>query len=424
MRRGFTAVFREDGGSGIVGAEGRALTVSQLTRRIKDILEGEFVSVCVEGEIGSITAAPSGHLYITLKDSGSVLDVVVWRSVAGRFVGMPQQGDKIEVKGKISLYEPRGRYQLVAQTITPAGEGKLRAEFDLMVERLRAEGLFDPVHKKELPEYARVIGIVTSSGGAAVRDIIKVARKRMSTVSLVVSPCLVQGTEAPLSIISALDRIESWGKCDLIILGRGGGSLEDLAAFSDERVARRVFACKIPVISAVGHEVDVSLCDLVADKRAATPSEASEMAVKEVAESKRQVDFLFQRLNNALLGRVERVKNRMKLLKLHKGWLRPQEIFEQYMQRLDYLLVNISAVGEKIVKKRQQQLALLSVKLEGLSPLKILQRGYSVTRDGSRKVVTDSKQVKPGQSLETSLFTGSIISEVVEIKEGNSGEKE
>ncbi len=417
MRKGFTAAFRQDGGSGDVGDSGRALTVSQFTRRIKTLLEGEFISVLVSGEVGSVSAPPSGHLYITLKDSRSIIDVVVWRSTVVKLTRIPQEGEKIEVKGNVTLYEPRGRYQLVASNVTAAGEGELRAEFELMVARLREEGLFNPEYKQELPETPEVVGIVTSASGAAVRDIIKVAHKRMPAVKLIVSPCTVQGEQAPLEIVQALQRLQDWGGCDLIIVGRGGGSIEDLAPFNDERVARAVFSSKVPIISAVGHEVDISICDLVADARAATPSEAAEIAVPEIIENKRRVDFLRQRLANSLRSKFETARSRISLLARRKGWDTPEDLLGEFRQRLDYMQQRLQEAGEDLLAERKNKLALLSARLEGLSPLSILQRGYSVTTRADGELLKSSSGLEQGDILRTRLAQGMVISEVKKIEE-------
>ncbi len=416
MRKGFTAAFREDGGSSELSGS-RGLTVSQLTRRIKGMLEGEFASVLVEGEVGSISRPPSGHLYLTLKDNRSIIDVVIWRSTVAKLAVMPQEGDKVEVKGGITLYEPRGRYQLVGTQLHRAGEGELRAEFEVMVRRLREEGLFNPEHKRELPKVPKVVGIVTSASGAAVRDIIKVARKRMPSVQLIVSPCVVQGEQAPLEIVAALQRLERWGGCELIIIGRGGGSLEDLTPFNDERVVREVFACTTPVISAVGHEVDVSICDLVADVRAATPSEAAEIGVPDVREKRRRVDYLQHRLVNALIGKLERAKSRVRLLAGRNGWKVPQSLVARDKQSIDYLVEKVMGLGKVLVEPKRNRLTLLAARLEGLSPLAILQRGYSVTRTLDNKVVKSSSELEPGCALKTNLAAGVIYSEVKAIEE-------
>ena len=400
-----------------VGGNGKTLTVSQLTRRIKTLLEGEFLTVLVEGEVGSVSSPPSGHLYITLKDNRSIIDVVVWRSTAGRLATMPREGDKIEVAGSITLYEPRGRYQLVASRLNPAGEGELRAEFEVMVARLREEGLFSPEHKKELPALPGVVGIVTSASGAAVRDIIKVARKRMPSVELVVSPCTVQGGQAPEEIVTALSRLQRWGKCDIIIIGRGGGSLEDLAPFNDERVARAVFACPVPVVSAVGHEVDISICDLVSDVRAATPSEAAEIVVPEIMDNYRKVELARRRLDNALCSRLATAKSRIELLARSQGWRVPEDMLAQNRQRLDYLAEKLAGVGESMLERNRSRLSLLAARLEGLNPLGILQRGYSVTRTLDNVVIKKATETEVGSKIRTSLAQGSLISEVIDIEE-------
>ncbi len=400
VRRGFTLDFRSPdpddalrasdatspGGAGNAAASGgrrggqeKPLSVGQLTRRIKSLLEGQFPVVSVEGEIAALSRPPSGHLYLTLKDADASLEAVVWRSAAGRLAFTPREGDKVVARGEITVYEPRGRYQMTIQSLRPAGEGDQLAALRELVAKLRAEGLFDPERKRPLPALPGRIVLVTSPGGAAVRDMIKVARKRWPGVELIVSPCLVQGREAPASIVRALaaaQRTES----ALIILGRGGGSAEDLAAFNDESVARAVAASALPVISAVGHEVDVSVCDLVADARAATPSEAAEMAVPDREALRARVRRLQGQMARALTGPLRQARLRLAAVARSPVLRRPLDLIRARRQMLDEQAGALTAAGERLLERKKRALELTAAKLHARSPLAVLARGYSVTR--------------------------------------------
>ncbi len=413
----------------------KAMTVSQLTRRIKGALETEFERIYLEAEIGSISFPPSGHVYLTLKDEKATLDAVIWRGSASKLSARPQEGDKVLVRGDITVYEPRGRYQMVINSLRPAGEGELRNKFELLVKKLRSEGLFEAEHKKELPSRPQTIGIVTSASGAAVRDIIKVAKKRMPSIKLIVSPCLVQGAQAAASIVRALDNLQKWGGCELIIIGRGGGSLEDLMPFNEESVARAVFNCTTPIISAVGHEVDISVCDLVADARAATPSEAAEIAVPDITAVRDRIRRMQAMLTAALKREITTAKERLRSIARSQIIRDPGRLVYQRRQELDELTgrfidsaknmvksrrqrlldtaSDFKRSANKMVEKRQHLLALSAARLEGLSPLAILARGYSVTLKADGSVITDSSTIKPGERITSRINRGEIISEVI-----------
>lgn len=413
-RRGFTLDFRA--APPPEGAED-ALTVSQLTRRIKTLLEGQFARVRVEGEIGSISRAASGHIYLSLKDGGATLDAVIWRGSAGRLRFTPQEGDKVVAEGEITVYEPRGRYQMVISALEQAGAGDLRAEFEKLVARLREEGIFDPAHKRPLPPLPRRIGIVTSPTGAAIRDIIKVARKRWPGVELIVSPCLVQGAQAPRSIVAALEAVCAHGACELVIIGRGGGSIEDLQAFNTEEVARAVYACPLPVVSAVGHEVDVSLCDLAADARAATPSEAAEMCVPDLARLRVLLARLGRNLALALEGRLREARLRLRALQNSRVMRRPQELLYARRQRLDELMSALQRGMDSRLRGKQDRMAHAAARLEGLSPLAVLARGYGVVRRMSGEVVREAAAINVGEELRLTLARGELRAQVTGISE-------
>lgn len=432
IRRGFTLDFRasadrpekpENASSATPGRDTTAdgekpLTVSQLTRRIKSLLEGQFPAISVEGEIGSLSRPPSGHLYLTLKDGNAALDAVLWKSAAGRLSFTPREGDRIIARGELSVYEPRGRYQMTISSLRRAGEGDQLAALRELVAKLREEGLFDPARKRPLPPMPALIGMVTSASGAAVRDIIKVARKRWPGVRLILSPCLVQGKDAPQTIMRALANLESMGNCDLIILGRGGGSLEDLAAFNNEALARAVSACTVPVISAVGHEVDVSLCDLVADARAATPSEAAEMAVPDVNVYRERLERLRRQLTRALTGPLQQARLRLRALAQSAVLRKPENLLRTRRQRLDELAGELEDGGRRFLQEKRRRLELAAARLHGCSPLGTLARGYSVTRslsadmDTPGELIRTAEQVHEGELLRTDLQAGYVVSRV------------
>ncbi len=396
-------------------ADETPLTVTQLTRQIKSTLES-LPRVLLEGEIGSLTRARSGHLYLTLKDGNAVIDVVMWRSAATRLRFEPAEGEKVLVRGELSVYEPRGRYQLIASSMRPVGAGDLQAKFERLVEQLRAEGLFEPTHKKALPPMPRTVGVVTSATGAAVRDIVKVLKKRAPGVRVVVSPCVVQGKEAIPQIVAALERIDRWGECDVLIVGRGGGSLEDLWAFNEELVARAVFNCRTPVVSAVGHEVDLSVCDLVADLRAATPSEAAEIVAPDLRAVRHHIVRLERTLSQALRGRIREAKLRLRSLLRAAVLRKPLDLLRRRQQQMDETLANLTEAVHDGLDGRRQSLHLAAARLEALSPLGVLARGYSVTLTESNEVIHEVEQAPVGSILRTRLQRGAIRSRVTEIE--------
>lgn len=400
-----------------------ALSVHQLTRRIRSLLEGEVGRVTVEGEIGGLTRAASGHLYLTLKDEHAVLDVVMWRSAAQSLRTIPAEGARVLIRGEITVYEPRGRYQLVAQSIRPAGKGDLQAQFEAMVARLREEGLFDPAHKQPLPSMPGTIGLVTSPTGAAIRDLLKILRKRMPGARIVLSPCVVQGQNAPGDVVRALNAIDSWGACDVLIVGRGGGSAEDLAAFNDEAVARAIFACQTPVVSAVGHESDLSIADLVADARAATPSEAAEMVAPDMGAVQRRLRAAHRALAQALTHRVRDGQARWRMLCRNSALRNPTRMIRLRQQRLDDTMSSLRRALVDCVRRTDAEVALLAARLEGLSPLGVLARGYSVTRTTGGTVLRDAESVEVGAEIESILAGARILSTITTIKKEQAGGK-
>ena len=384
-------------------------TVSELTLYIKDTLEldPELGDVRLRGEISNFTRAASGHFYFTLKDAEAAISCVMWRSAASRLDWQPEHGVAALARGRIAVYMPRGSYQLIVEELQPAGVGDLHARFEQLRERLRAEGLFEPDLKRPLPEFPRVLGIVTSPQAAALRDVLNVLRRRYPLVRVLLSPALVQGDQAPPQIVAALQALDSRDDVDLILLVRGGGSLEELWAFNDESVARAIAACRRPVISGVGHETDFTIADFVADLRAPTPSAAAELAVPDLGDLQQRVaasgerlargiDRLLDQMRQALQGQTRSLKR-----------LSPRARVDTHRQQVDDLQRRASHTLAYRLDLHRSGLAGLEAGLAALSPMATLERGYAIVRDaGSGNVVRSTRQVRAGDSLVIRVHDG------------------
>ncbi|MEE8104389.1 MAG: exodeoxyribonuclease VII large subunit [Planctomycetota bacterium] len=390
--------------------EPRVFTVSELSREAKVLLEDTFSSVWVEGEVSGLMVAASGHHYFQLKDEKAVLKAVLWASGARRLKFENEEGLLVRARGRLTIYEPRGSYQLVVDKMEPAGRGPLQVAFEQMRRRLEAEGLFDPDRKQPLPDFPRRVALVTSPTSAAVRDLIRVAHRRWPPLELVVVPVKVQGDGAADEIAAGIARADRGG-FDLIIVGRGGGSLEDLWAFNEEVVARAIFAAETPVISAVGHEVDVSISDLVADLRAATPSAAAELATPDSAEVIEWLDQRRRRMDRALMQATAAARQQLATIQASAAFKRPMDFLRAAEQRLDDLADDLRSAWSEATEKRRGGLETLAASLEALSPLKVLGRGYSVTQKEGR-VVTRAADLRAGDTIQTTLAEGSIRSTV------------
>jgi exodeoxyribonuclease VII large subunit len=367
------------------------LTIAELTERIKRSLENDFSDVALQGEVSNVTRPRSGHLYFTLKDDSASIRAVIWRNDAQRITFDLSDGLSVRALGRVTVYAPRGEYQIVVRHLEPEGIGALELAFRQRYARLLQEGLFDPARKRPLPRYPRGIVIVSSPTGAAVRDVLQVVGRRWRCVRMLIAPTRVQGTGADLEVAAALELANRVNGVDLIIVARGGGSMEDLWTFNEEIVVRAIAQSRLPVVSAVGHEIDVTLADLAADRRALTPSEAGEVSVPDAREVLQHIDRLSERLRSA--GATQ----------LKDAQLRLQELLQR--ARL--------AMGQAI-QNRRHAVARLAASLEALSPLGVLARGYSLTfhADG-RTVIRDSREVKNGDLIRTRLSAGSIASQVV-----------
>lgn len=392
------------------------LTVSQVNFFIKSLIEGDgrLQSVLISGEISNFTDHyRSGHLYFSLKDDKSVLKAVMFASAARRLKFRPRDGMKVLIRGRISVYEPSGQYQLYAEDMQPEGVGALSLAFEQLKERLAEEGLFLQEHKQPIPAYPERIGVITSPTGAAVRDILQITARRWPLAKIVLAPVLVQGEQAPGQIVEALREMDRQKACDVIILGRGGGSLEDLWAFNDESVARAVFGCSIPVVSAVGHETDFTICDFVADLRAPTPSAAAELCTPDWREQLSQVTTYQRYFREEGPKLIEYLRQSLDLLVQDSPLASPQEFLLKRREKVNDLAVGLENGLQRRLEREQKRLAVLSGTLDALSPLKVLSRGYAVVM-GEQGVVRKASEVDPGQRVSIRLAEGSLSAQILD----------
>jgi len=399
----------------LVGEEflSRPLTVSELTRLVKDELESSFPRVWVQGEITDLRRPQSGHAYFSLKDRGSRVAVVMFRSALVRTRTRLEDGMEVTVRGRLSVYEPRGTYQVIATSVVTVGAGGLEAELRKLVAKLSAEGIFDDDHKKPLPYAPSRIALVTSPSGAAVRDLVSTIHGRFPPAEIAVFAVPVQGAEAAPAIVRALRALDASGAFDVIIVSRGGGSAEDLAPFNDERLARAIYETETPVVSAVGHEIDLVVSDLAADVRARTPTHAGQIVVPDKADVTRRLDECI-RACAISLGR-SLIEARRRLLSVAKT-ISPRAILsrrDEAQEDLDDLMANISSSARRTLETKAVRLEAIGKRLESLSPLAVLARGYSVTLDAeSGKVIMDSRCAGPGTEIITRLARGRLTSTV------------
>ncbi len=400
--------------------ETSALTVSSLTELIKSTLENSFPDVTVLGEVSEFHRAASGHIYLTLKDERAVLRAIIWRGLARRLKFDLEEGQQVLARGEVDVYPPRGSYQLIIRQVEPRGMGELQLAFRQMKERLQEEGLFRDEVKKPLPTYPAAIGVVTSSTGAAVRDIINTITGRYPPADIYLRPTRVQGEGAADEIAEAIRDFGRRGPdVDLLIVGRGGGSLEDLWAFNEEVVARAIYESDIPIISAVGHEVDVSISDLVADRRAATPTEAGQVAVPDGAELHKRLQQARRRLALAMRSRLRTAHERLQRAVSGRALRRPESLIGDRAQRTDELLDRMNAAMETKLERWQNSLERAADRLEALSPLRVLERGYSITFDAQGDVLRGTEEIRRGDRIRTRLHGGEVWSSIMEINQRN-----
>ena len=389
------------------------LTVTQLTRQVKQLVEANFPYAWVLGEISNCTRAGSGHVYLTLKDETAQLRAVIWRGTAARLKFDIHDGLEVVAAGPLEVYQARGSFQLVVDELIPQGIGALALAFRQLQEKLAAEGLFDSSRKRELPKFPRRVALITSPTSAAVRDILQVITGRWRIADVVILPVSVQGDAAAAEIAAAFRMVPRIPGVDVVIAGRGGGSLEDLWAFNEEIVARAISQCPIPVISAVGHEIDVSISDLVADRRALTPTDAGELVVPQHSEVAGELRHLQDRLTVTLRDRAGRSRLRLDALASRRVFTRPLERIHDLASRVDEIDVRLTRSMSDKAHRMQQHLTGLASSLDALSPLKVLERGYSITeRAQTGEVVRAASQLKPGEEILTLLNKGRVTSRV------------
>lgn len=392
----------------------QVFSVTQITSYIKEILEGAFRTITVEGEISNCKPSTAGHIYFTLKDNNSQLRAVMFKGAAYSLKFRPKDGDKVRCTGNISVYAPQGNYQLIVNKMEAAGAGDILMMLEQRKRQLAQEGLFDEAKKRELPGFPKTIGVVTSPTGAAIRDILQITRRRNKNINVIVFPSLVQGDGAAATIVKMIEIANFYNMCDVLIVGRGGGSLEDLLPFSEESVVRAVSSSKIPVISAVGHEIDWALCDYAADKRAATPSAAAELAVPLLSDISQSLVQFRTELYNTIMQKIEQKKYIVKTFDPSSLELRFRSILHPLLQRLDRAKEDLTDTMQQKIRDLRIKIAECTTILENASPQTILNRGYSMVTDENGNVVRSSKQVKTGETLTITPAEGVIKAKVEE----------
>ena len=400
----------------------KVISVGQLNRYVKSVLENDsnLAAVYIGGEISNFTHHyKSGHLYLTLKDDTAAVKAVMFKGHASKLAFRPEDGMKVIVRARVSLYEATGSFQIYIEEMQPDGVGALQIAFEQLKKKLAAEGLFDESRKRPLPPYPTRVGVITSPTGAAVRDVLNVLGRRYPLAQVVFCPVLVQGDGAAPSIVDAIRRFNAAHAADVLIVGRGGGSIEDLWAFNEEIVARAVAASTIPVISAVGHETDFTICDFVADLRAPTPSAAAELAVPDRARLWSQVQMLNTRLHNGARGVLTAAEARLKLLQNKRCLSAPQYYTEEQAMRLDYLTRRFVSAAQRQLSTADRRLAAAASKLDALSPLKVLGRGYAIGYTADGGVLDSVTRVRAGDTLTLRVADGAVDCIVADAREEN-----
>lgn len=397
----------------------RVFSVSDINNYIKQLVsnDGILSGLSVRGEISNFKHHYTGHMYFTIKDENSVLKCVMFKTQANMLKFAPQNGTKVIVSGYISVFERDGQYQLYVSDMQPDGLGSLHLAFEQLKNRLQLEGLFDQDKKKKIPLLPGSIGVVTSSTGAVIKDIINVTYRRHSRMKLQLYPVAVQGVQAAGQIAAAIRKLNELKQVDVIIVARGGGSLEELWAFNEEVVARSIYASEIPVISAVGHETDFTICDFVSDMRAPTPSAAAELAVPDMEVLQYKLQNYNMRMKSALVKKMTTCSTQLQKINSRPVFRQPYDRINQYRLKLDNEVKHLIRNNEMLIKDKKSEFGMLAGKLDALSPLKILERGYSVVRDDSGNIVNKLEQIHIGDNIEISLKDGKANCNVISIKE-------
>ncbi|MDY3986239.1 exodeoxyribonuclease VII large subunit [Dysosmobacter sp.] len=391
--------------------------VTEVNNLVKLLLDGEpmLQNICVRGELSNYKMYPSGHHYFSLKDPEGAIRCVMFKSAAMKLRFRPENGMKVLVTGRVTVFPRDGAYQLYCNTMTPEGVGDLAAAFEQLKAKLYAEGLFDPAHKKPLPAYPEKIAIVTSSAGAAVHDMIRILRRRYPIAKVILLPVRVQGAEAPPEIAGAIRYADKWKTGDVIITGRGGGSMEDLWAFNDERVARAIYDCKTPVISAVGHEPDVTISDFVADARASTPSNAAEIAVPDQVELLRWLRGAGERMEQSETARLEALREKLDSLAQKRVMTDQLAYVQDKRMELVHVQKRLGDLASGQMARKRQSFAALAASLDAMSPLKVLGRGYAMAQNEQGQIMKSYRDASPGDRVSVTLGEGGFTAKVEEV---------
>jgi len=384
------------------------LTVSQLTAQIKNLIESNYASIVVRGEISNFTHHSSGHMYFTLKDSHSELRAVMFKGSNNGLTFSPKNGLDVIAKGKLSVYEARGQYQIILNHMEPAGIGALYQAFEETKKRLQAEGMFSDERKLSLPKFPTSVGIVTSKTGAALQDMLIIFKRRAPQVKIVIRSALVQGDDAALDVASGIADLSTIDDIDLIIIGRGGGSFEDLWPFNDEALAREIVKCKKPIISAVGHETDLTISDMVADLRAPTPSAAAEIAIKNIFEISQNIDDQTKRIQNIVESKIASYWQTLDNLVERHSLQKPINVFKRHLEKIENFDKNLKIIMNKIFLLKESKLQSLSNSLEALSPNNTLKRGYSIAFDKKNQIITHPESIASNESFKLKMADGEM----------------
>ena len=397
----------------------QVLSITQINEYIHTMMDSDdlLTGLAVRGEISNYKMYPSGHHYFTMKDEGGALKCVMFKGSAMRLRFRPENGMKVIAMGRITVYPRDGAYQLYCSNLIVDGIGDLHAAFEQLKAKLDAQGLFDPAHKKPLPKYPGIIGIITSSAGAAVHDMLRILRKRYPLAKVRLLPVRVQGAEAPAEIAAAIGYANHFCLADLLIVGRGGGSIEDLWAFNDERVAYAIYHSTIPVISAVGHEPDVTISDFVADLRAATPSNAAELAVPDQDALRQNLDSMSTVMGNLLSRQIKEARRQLMILSQSPSLTSPDQYLIQRKKTLELMKGRIFTAQTHVIHNHKQRYIAATAKLDAMSPLKVLTRGYAMAQDKDNNVIRSVNQIAIGEMIDISLSDGVVSATVTQIKE-------
>ena len=400
----------------------KVLSISQISEYIRKLMDTDVLlaGLAVKGEISNYKVYPSGHHYFTLKDEGAALKCVIFRGNAMRLRFRPENGMKVIAMGKISVYPKDGAYQLYCTNMALDGIGDLYAAYEQLKAKLAGQGLFDPKYKKELPKYPGTIGIITSSAGAAIHDMLRILRKRYPHTTVKLLPVRVQGVEAPGEIAAAIQYANHHDLADLLIVGRGGGSIEDLWAFNDEKVAHAIFQSRIPVISAVGHEPDVTISDYVADLRAATPSNAAELAVPDQDALRQTLDSMMAQMSVAMQRQLKNARRHLNILAQSQSLRSPDQYLQDRKKSLNLLSGKLVSAQSDLLHRYKQRFVADTAKLDAMSPLKVLARGYSMAKTEDGKILRSVKQINPGDQFSLQVNDGTIDAVAVQLKENKA----